>query len=162
MHDAGTFTNAQWILRPYQSRAHHALVILDRHGSGRESDTAAAIEQDIEGRLIEMGWHKDRIAAIVLDPELEIWVWSGSPHVQQVLNITDEQMAQVHEKFPANSVGKPWPPKEAMLYALRLARRPHSARIFEELAERVSLRSEERAFMRLRDTVQRWFPQSNT
>ncbi|MCS7069928.1 MAG: hypothetical protein NZM00_00365 [Anaerolinea sp.] len=158
LHDAGVLTNGPQILRPYLKQAQHALVVLDRFGSGRELDPPDRIEHDIEDRLIQAGWKAEQVAAIVLDPELELWVWSGSPHVLDVLNIDEQQMMQVYDRFAPGPDGKPSPPKEAMLYALRLGGRPHSARIFKELAERVSLKTRERAFSRLRDRLQHWFP----
>lgn len=68
------------------------------------------------------------------------------------------QILRLDLRFAPGPDGKPSPPREAMLYALRLGGRPHSARIFKELAERVSLRTWERAFSRLRDRLQHWFP----
>jgi hypothetical protein len=157
LHDAGVLTNSPQILRPYLKQARHALVVLDRAGSGREADPPERIEQDIETRLIQTGWDAHRIAAVVLDPELELWVWSGSPHVRDVLNLNEQQMNDVYRRFAPGPDGKPRPPKEAMLYALSLGGRPHSARIFAELAERVSLKTGERAFSRLRERLQHWF-----
>ena len=42
------------------------------------------LETEAEQRLSSSGWD-DRAVAIVLDPELEIWVWSDSPEVDDVL-----------------------------------------------------------------------------
>jgi len=163
MHDAGVFQNAHNILRLYIHQASYALTILDREGSGREKKWSAdQIEEDVEKRLRGNGWTdaegQSRAAAIVLDPELEVWVWSRSPHVAEVLGLTGDELQQILNSCELAENGKPKHPKETMLTALRLSRRPMSASIFQELARRVSLQSQERAFDKLRKTLQKWFP----
>lgn len=156
--DAGTFLQAPSTLRTYINKAKHVLVLLDREGSGREqTHSATAMETDLERRLQDAGW-VDAVA-IVLDPELEVWVWSRSRHLAPTLGLTPDELATILARFPQNAQGKPERPKEAMLAALRQSRRPHSPRIFQELAEKVSLRADERAFQRLRSALQKWFGQ---
>jgi hypothetical protein len=115
------------------------------------------MEADLEKRLQGAGW-ADAIA-VVLDPELEVWVWSRSPHVAPTLGLTTDELTMILARFSPNSQGKPEHPKEAMIAALRQGRRPHSPRIFQELAEKVSLTANERAFDRLRTALQNWFGQ---
>jgi len=163
--DPGTFSDAHDFLRVYLQRASYALVILDREGSGQDAISSAdEMEVDIEERLRGNGWQKDehgnpRAAAIVLDPELEIWVWSSSARVPAVLGLTKAELREVLADFPTAPNGKPKRPKEAMEAALHRSRKPNSPRIFQELAARVSLENaEERAFVKLRATLQGWFP----
>lgn len=160
--DPGVFQRAQDILRTYLRQADYALVMLDREGSGREGRAnAAQMESDLERRLAQNGWADEegnlRAAAIVLDPELEVWAWSHSPHLPAVLGLTEETLAEVLDRFPRAENGKPQRPKEALLAALRRSGRPHSARIFQELAASVSLQADERAYNRFRRTLQEWF-----
>lgn len=82
--DPGCFLRGHDFLHPFFNRYAHALLILDRQGSGRESSCREDLESEAEKRLSQSGWN-DRAAAVVLDPELEIWVWSDSPHVGRVL-----------------------------------------------------------------------------
>jgi len=164
--DPGVYREAHSFLRFFLGKARYALVLVDREGSGQEHRlTAEEMEVELEARLRQNGWAhrrgRPRAAAIVLDPELEVWVWSPSPHVAQVLGVTQAQLQQVRDTFAARTDGKPERPKEALYEALRLGRRPQSARIFQELAERVSLDTHERAFDRLRSTLQGWFPARN-
>ncbi len=161
--DSGVFLHAHNLLRPYQTQATYALVMLDREGSGREHRmTAEQMEADIESRLRADGWQtpdgRSRAAVIVLDPELEIWVWSRSPHVPRVLGLDANRPEQVLEQFDCLPNGKPKRPKEALQKVLREARKPRSSAIYQELAERVSLQASERAFDKLRYTLQGWFP----
>ncbi len=162
-HDAGVYQLAEELLRSCVKMADYALVMLDRDGSGREKQSALPIEQDLEARLQRNGWTnsegESRCAAIVLDPELEVWVWSRSPYVPTVLGLDAETLQQVLDRFERAPNGKPQRPKEALQTALRRSGRPFSAAIFRELAEKVSLNASERAFDKLRSTLQAWFPE---
>jgi hypothetical protein len=162
-HDAGVYQLAKDLLRPYVKRADYALVMLDREGSGREKQTANRIELELEKRLERNGWSSQdggsRCAAIVLDPELEVWVWSRSPHVYTVLGLDAQTLQQLLAGFERGPEGKPRRPKEALQAALRRSGRPFSAAIFREWAEKVSLDAHERAFDKFRSTLQVWFPE---
>lgn len=156
--DSGVYKDAHEFLRIYLGQARHAMVILDREGSGKDHLVATEIEVEIEARLRKNGWEESQATAIVLDPELEIWVWSPSIHVPQVLHLSREQLEQVLAAVPRLPNGKPERPKETLLKALRRSARPFSASIFQELAKTVSLRVHERAFDKFRDTLRAWFP----
>ncbi|RME72381.1 MAG: hypothetical protein D6784_13620 [Chloroflexi bacterium] len=162
MRDNGVYHQAVTILRPYLQQAEYALVLLDREGSGQEHQSAEQIENILETALQENGWRqpdgRSRAGVIVLDPELEIWVWSSSPHVPRILGVSSEQLeAILSRRFPRQANGKPARPKEAMLAVLKESQRPFSARIFQELASRVSLRTKERAFTKFCRLLQQWF-----
>ena len=58
--------------------------MFDHEGSGQEDKTAVEVTSDLKTRLEQNGW-KDRAEIILLEPELEAWVWSVSPHVDEVL-----------------------------------------------------------------------------
>lgn len=159
MRDNGVFYNAPILLRPYIKQTQHALIIFDYEGSGQEHQKSVQeIETDVEERLQKAGWDVAQICVIVLNPELEIWVWSSSPHVAQVLGVSFEELQNFKEGLPLAPNGKPQHPKEAMQVVLRRSKQPFSARIFQELAERVSLNTSERAFDKLRAVLQQWFP----
>jgi hypothetical protein len=53
------------------------------------------MENDLEARLSQSGWPSGCCAAIVIDPELELWVWSRSPHVPAVLGLSEDSLQQV-------------------------------------------------------------------
>ena len=159
MRDSGVFNNASTFLRPYIHQTHYALAVLDWEGSGREhKKSAQEMETELEEQLRRQGWDANRACAIVLDPELEVWVWSPSPHIAGILGVSQQQLAQIlKDDFPLVANGKPERPKEAMQAVLRASGRPFSARIFQELAQRVSLQPSERAFDKFRATLQKWF-----
>jgi hypothetical protein len=161
-HDAGCLNEAAEVLQPFQSRAAHALVVLDREGSGQEDRSAVELEKALDERLSISGWG-DRARSLVIDPELEIWVWSPSPKVDESLgwagrrpSLRDWLGAQ---GFLEGDQHKPARPKEAMRAALREVRRPVSAATFGRIAREVSLeRCGDSSFGRFRRLLQTWFP----
>jgi hypothetical protein len=112
--------------------------------------------------LSQNGWGQ-RTSAIVIDPELEIWVWSDSPHVDEVLGWSGRQPDLRTWLTQRGSItdrnGKPNLPKEATEAALKEVRKPRSSSIYQQLAEKVSLgRCVDPAFIKLKNTLQSWFP----
>lgn len=161
-HDSGCLLKAAEFLAPFRASYSHALVILDREGCGQESRQREELEEQIEQSLARVGWLPPSSAAVVLDPELEIWVWSDSPEVETCLG-WENQPVRLQIWLAANwqvaANGKPDRPKEAMQAALRIVRKPRSSAIFQKLAETVSLnRCSDPSFHKLRSTVATWFP----
>lgn len=162
--DPGCRTNAHEYLRSFVNTFRHALVVFDLEGSGSETKHRTQIELEIESRLRDNGWN-DRAAVVVISPEVEAWVWSDSPHVDRVCGWTDRTPSLREwlalNKFVATGQTKPSDPKRAFRDALRLVRKQPSAALFKELANTVSLtRCTDPSFEKLRETLQRWFPQT--
>ena len=160
--DSGCFGDSHEYLRPFVRQFSHALVIFDRHGCGRENLPREAIESDVEDRLAKNGW-SNRSAAVVIDPELEAWVWSESPAVPIVLGWAgrDPDLRRWLEENGYIGPGdlKPADPKESLHAALRVVRKRPSASVFRQLAERIGLyRCLDPAFLKFKSTLQRWFP----
>lgn len=161
-HDPGCLLDGHNVLRVCHGRYRHAMIMLDRDGCGRESATRTDLESEIEQRLRESGWG-DRAAAVVIDPELEIWIWSQSPEVDRALGWSganpDLRSALKTEGLLTESFAKPMDPKAAMKYALRKARVNPSASIYFEIAQNVSFkRCEDPSFIKFRTILQTWFP----
>jgi len=115
--DPGCYRHAHNFLSAFRKRYAHALVIFDREGCGNEGRSREELEEEVEGRLAGGGW-RDRVRAVVLDPELECWVWSDSPHVDAALGWQGRTPALrswlVENDFLAEGTTKPTRPKEAM------------------------------------------------
>ncbi len=159
--DPGVFLEAPEFLRPFVHLYGHALVIFDREGTGREGRLLREeMERQLEEKLSASGW--SRAAVVVIDPELEAWVWSDSPHVEVELgwegrNPTLREWLE-QKGFLGEGQLKPSRPKEAVEAALCEARRPRSSAIYRKLAESVSVqRGTDPAFVRLRGVLQQWF-----
>ncbi len=159
--DPGVFREGHDFLRSWQTRASHALVMFDREGCG-SAHSREALEAEVEGRLDQSGW-KERCATIVIDPELEAWFWSDSPHVEEALGwLTGRSQLEdwlIGKGYLHQRRQKPTKPKEAVEAALRLCRTPYSPSIYYDLATRVSFeRCVDAAFLKLRSVLQQWFP----
>lgn len=160
--DPGCLNEAHQVLRPFLRSHAYALVLFDHSGCGRETIPPDSLANEVKQRLAENGW-PDRAEAIVLAPELEVWVWSHSLHVPTCLgwHSSPAKLRERLEKRGDWPAGCPKPPhpKEALEAVLRQVHKPKSSAIYLALAEQVSLEGHtEPAFVRLKETLQRWFP----
>ena len=163
--DPGCLLRGHEFLRPFTRQYAHALLLLDREGSGREDSPPRTLEEEIESRLRSSGWG-ERAAAVVLEPDLEVWVWSDSPIVAATLGWAGRTpplhqwlLAQGHLQ---EGQTKPSRPKKALEEALRIAQKHRSSAIFSELARKVSMaRCADAAFLKLKRTLRTWFGPPN-
>ncbi len=149
-------------LQSFIGQYRYALVLLDHEGCGREETDRLELETELEGRLAEAGW-RGRAAAVVIAPELEIWVWSDSPHVDRVLGWREEGRPLrdwlVQRGYLMPGQVKPSRPKEAVEEILRTVRLPRSSSLYNQLARTVSLeKCVDPAFAKLRRCLSEWFP----
>jgi len=159
--DPGCFNEAAEMLQPYIRNARYALVIFDHEGSGQETKSRQEISRELEILLSRHGW-ENRIKVIVIEPELENWIWSDSPRVDEVLGWHghDPPLRNwLHNNgLLPNGQLKPPKPKEAFRKALRESRIHPSSALFADLAERVSLeRCQDSAFNELKNVLKSWF-----
>lgn len=165
--DSGCARDAVNILRPVQQSHRHALLLFDHHGSGKEDRAAELLEEEIEEELFRNGWDKNAVAAVVLEPELEAWVWSGSVHVPKILGWgNDSEGLRSFLKqtdFWRTDREKPDQPKEAMEAALHHKGQPGGrASLFQELAKIVSVKHcSDRSFNKFTRVLQEWFPKTS-
>jgi hypothetical protein len=160
--DPGCLLHSDDFLRPFANRFAHAMVLLDHEGCGKEELTRDKLEQQLAATLCRSGW-VDRAEVIVIDPELERWVFSDSPEVDTALGWSGKY-PPLRTWLAANghlAVGenKPARPKEAMEAALRHVRMPRSSSIYGHLAQNVGIgRCTDRSFEKLKTILQTWFP----
>ncbi|MFH0879673.1 MAG: hypothetical protein V2A34_08170, partial [Lentisphaerota bacterium] len=116
--------------------------------------------------LSQSGW-SGRCAAVVIKPELEMWVWSDSPHVSKALGWENRQPSvydwiKANKAFWPDNTDKPSRPKEALESSLRVVRKSSSPSIFETLAKHVSVtRCTDRAFGKFKTVLKQWFGKSD-
>ncbi len=165
MHrDPGCRRGAAETARKFVNDHKYALVLFDKHGSGDEQARRQDIQSAVEKDLRQAGW-ENRSKAIVIEPELEMWVWSGSSHVGKALG-WDEGTDALRKWLCENNLwpgdeGKPPDPKLAMKRAMEVKKHSPRPEVFRNLAEGVSLTNcKDSAFLELCKTLQEWFPAS--
>ncbi len=159
-HDPGLYTRANEFLQPYSKTHRHAVVMVDADWDG--SPGATAIRQRLQDHLANAGWQDGRGCGVVIDPELENWVWQENPRVCAALGFTGtfaDLRARLEEKGlwrPLET--KPHWPKEAMEWVLRQNKKRRSSAIYQQLAMQVSVKGcSDEAFQDLRHALARWF-----
>ena len=140
----------------------HGLLIFDHMGSGREATTPQHLQTTLNEAFASSVWG-ERGRAVVLSPELEAWIWSDSPHVDVVAGWRDRDPKLrpwlIEQKYLRVGEVKPARPKDAFEAALREAQKPRSASLYQQIAERVSLRRcTDTAFLELKSILSKWFP----
>ncbi|GAB6062862.1 methylation-associated defense system protein MAD4 [Deferrisoma palaeochoriense] len=137
------------------------LLVFDQEWEGNPHRNATDTERAVREQFAALDI-ADRAEVVVIEPEIEAWVWSQSPHVERVLGWAG---ARPPLREWLNSRGlwpdgraKPIDPKTAVEDALREKRIPRSSALYRELAEKVTLQGcQDAAFGRLCDVLRRWF-----
>lgn len=163
--DAGCRAHAAELLDNQRHSHDYALVMFDREGCGAEDKPRETIQSELEQKLYNSGW-ENRSKVIVIDPELEAWVWTDSPHTARLLGWKEEGYSELRTwlrdrgLWPVDNL-KPSDPKEAFLSALRAKGLQRSPKRFEKLAKVVGLkRCQDPAFLELTQTLAEWFPRT--
>lgn len=160
-HDPGCYKQCVDFLRLFIKEYKYALVFFDHEGSGQEKKTREEIESELEKNLKDSGW-EENASVIIFEPELEIWVWSDSPHVERILGWEDSDInfrdwLNQNELFTETEM-KPARPKEAMEEALRKVKKPRSPAIYQQLAEKVSFKNcKDNSFNKFKRVINAWF-----
>jgi hypothetical protein len=160
--DPGSLKGSADYLRQFLPTHAHAIVLFDKEGCGREGASAEELEAMVQKTLDRSGW-EGRAEVVVVDPELEVWVWSDSSEVDRCLGWAGRQpglrewLRQQH--MWDMGAPKPRAPKSALAIAVRAARRGASPPVLVQLARSIGLRRcTDRAFVRFREILQQWFP----
>ena len=158
-HDPGVFHEAGRFLATFAQQYEHALVLIDAEGTGSPM-SAEEIEEKIQDDLNKSGW-EGRSAIVVINPELEIWVWSESPHVCGIVGMARKRIKDLGHRAGYWQEGeiKPSRPKELLEEVLRHTKKRRSSSLYQQLAQKVGLsRCQDDSFRRFREILQGWFP----
>lgn len=149
------------ILTSYVSTHKYAIVVFDHEGCGGNKKTREELEAEVEAALAKK-W-EDRVAVVVIYPELEAWIWTMPSKVAEVTLWTHDQtlpdwlVEKGHFKEP-NQV-KPVDPKKALDAVLYKVNARHTSHIFTKFAEKVTFNNcTDPAFLKLLTTLRKWFP----
>lgn len=158
--DGGTRSNGAQVLALEKARCSHALLVLDHEGSGAGGLDALELEARLDEQL-KSTWG-DRAKAIVIAPELDIWMWGSDNKLAEILKWPRQESIRdwLRDRgFDFLNHGKPQRPKEALEAVFRVCKQPRSSAAYQQIAAGISLsRCEDPAFLRLRDSLRRWFP----
>ncbi|MGP4097182.1 methylation-associated defense system protein MAD4 [Nonomuraea sp. KM90] len=155
--DPGVYSTAHELLRPYEASHHRAVVMLDAAWDG--SPGSPAIYDQVKLKLTGV-W--DEFAVVVIDPELEAWIWQDSPHLAEVFKCPADFRAILAKSghWPA-TMKKPPDPKAALDHLRRRYKLKIFNADFRKLAARISVRHcEDAAFNHLCNYLRAWFPAS--
>jgi hypothetical protein len=158
--DGGVHTNGPDFLELHSKRFSHGVLMLDYEGSGA-AQTREKLEAELDERL-RSSWN-DRAKAIVIEPEVDVWMWGTPNKLEQMLEWNNDGPRLVpwlEEKgYVFTQQGKPKRPKEALEHVLRHTRQPRSSDLYKRIASQLSLsKCTDSAFCRFRDRLRQWFP----
>lgn len=160
-NDAGVFTKGHEWVREFAGGYRHAVLVFDRE-YGTDAD-ATALRNDLCARVCATGWDAARFCVVVIDPELEAWVWQRNQRVAAPLRFESvpDMVAAVRAaglEWPDDQA-KPARPKEALRAVVRQRGIGWSSAIHRSVIASVSLVGcQDLAFVELRTALQRWFP----
>jgi hypothetical protein len=158
--DGGARKTGAEMLALQRRQYRHGLLVLDFEGSGTDHPNAVALEQELDAKLANH-WN-DMAKSIVIEPELDIWVWGSDNAIEQVIGWPTGQPVRTwlrEQAFEFDANEKPVRPKEALEAALSVPNQPRSSALYKQIASSISLaRCRDKAFMRLKHQLQSWFP----
>ena len=159
-NDPGLFTRGHELLRPFVASHSHAVVILDAAWEG--APEADSIEKNMSENIQATGWKAANSKVIVIEPELENWIWQRNDNVAQGLGFEDNTAMFEDDDFRAawpKGQEKPHEPKELLEKLLRKKHIPRSSFIYKKITSRVSVQGcKDKSFLELRETLKTWFP----
>ncbi|MDI7266936.1 MAG: hypothetical protein QME96_02950 [Myxococcota bacterium] len=159
--DPGCFRHSPAFLVGRRGAYAHALVVFDRAWEGAPTQDAPALEHDLRHRLAALG--EGWADVVVIEPEVDVWIWSRSPNVDAVLGWKHRKPALrswlESAGLLAAGAAKPRDPKEAVERALAEVDLRRSSSLYRKVAQQVSLPAcDDPSFGRLRSILVGWFP----
>lgn len=142
-HDPACALRGVQFLSAFAGQYEHGLLMFDHEGSGKEGLAKDQLQKELNNQFTRSSWG-ERAKAVVISPELEAWVWSDSPHVEDVAGWRYRNPGLrpwlIENGWLQHNEVKPEHPKEAFVAALREAKISRSASLYHQIAERVSFR----------------------
>jgi len=159
-NDPGVYTRAHELLRTYQSSHRYAVIVLDNAWEG--SPGVEKIRANISANMELVGWQTNRFVVIVIDPEIEAWMWQDNPHVARAFGFSLRPSLRdwlcKQALWPADSP-KPPDPKLAFEKTLKVSKAKIPSVVFKKICSGISFKyCVDDAFGLLKNTLQKWFP----
>ena len=162
-HDPACALRGVEFLSNFSEQYRNGLLIFDHEGCGREERPYLELQEELNGQFVNNSEWGDQARALVLSPELEAWVWSDSPHVDEIAGWSGQQPTLrqwlVDRGWIQQTTDQPERPKEAFEAALRQARIPRSSSLYRNIAQAVSVnRCTDATFLEFKRLMREWFP----
>lgn len=159
--DGGLWRHAGGLCKGYLQTHRKLVICLDRDFGG--SPGQAKIRSDIEGQLAAAGWQPGDFIVLVIDPELEQWIWQDNIHVQNALNHAGSESLRTKllatGEWPAGAA-KPLDPKGTLERIVRENLRGNrSSALYSKITSKVSVGGcRDGEFIALKQQLSIWFP----
>ena len=157
--DGGVHRRAHELVRPYLRTHSRVVVILDQQFGG--DIPAVDVRDDILLNLRRNGWHDKNCEVVVIDPELEVWLWQDSPHVAEAVGYTGVSLRDhlaTSGDWPEGDI-KPGQPKEVIQGLMKVNRAGVPMVVYTKIARRVGVGGcQDGSFGQFRTKLQTWFP----
>jgi hypothetical protein len=161
--DGGVWKHAGANLRPFRDKYRFAVIVIDADFDPHPGP--AVLLSDISTDMMTEGWERERFAVIVIQPELEAWLWAPNLNVARAFGHEDfgalrRQLEQ--EQLWDSGDPKPKNLKHATARAAKLGKKQTGGPIFMSVFGAISMRAcqscVEPGFVALRAALQNWFP----
>lgn len=167
LKDPGLWKHGHEAVRGYRPQYKRAIIVLDSDFDG--SPGAGTILDELSANLYRNGWSEDDCRVIVIDPEIENWIWiRANTHVERAFEYTPANHGglRLHEQLEAHDwwqpdEAKPGRPKEAAEWVFDnlSANQVAPSDCYADIAARISIRGcTDEAFGQLQLLLQTWFP----
>ena len=149
-------------LSQFSKQYRFGLLMFDHKGSGKEKIPYKKLQEALTEKLRSTDWGT-RAKTVILAPELEVWVWANSPHVDEAMGWKGKTPSLrqwlIQQDLWTEEEIKPNQPKAAFQSALRESLITRSSSLFLQIAKKASLRRcEDPSFLELKAILQNWFP----
>lgn len=161
--DGGVYKRVHELLKSFQHTHERTVVVLDKQ-FGNEGLKTDQVKSAIEENLRDSGWDDDHYAVVVIDPELEVWLWQDNAHVEQCLKYQGAKSLRAtladSGEWPVDCL-KPLQPKDCIQQLIRRNRAGVPTVVYTQIAAKVSvLACQDAMFQALLAQLQTWFPLS--
>lgn len=156
--DGGLHRRAHELLRRYLSTHERALVVLDQQFGGERA--ADVVRRDILANLTTSGWSRENVDVVVIDPEIEVWLWKDNPNVWTSLGCDGSWLDKLQDEGKwLEGRPKPQDPKGAIQEIIRKNQMGSYSAVYSMIASKVSVKHcTDESFVHFRSCLQQWFP----
>lgn len=158
--DPGIYNDAHNFLRGFIDKYKYSIIFMDYEGCGQETKNVVELHNEVKSNLEKNGW-KNRCEVIVLNPEVEVWLWVDSHHFYSFFDFNDyEELKEFLMKNGkwGRKQNKPDKPKEAFEYLLWIKRIPRSSSLYKSFAEKINFdKCSLDSFISFKAIIKNWF-----